>query len=213
MIKKLTPLFLLMIFFLYWASITSTEAFAKTYTKALVNQDTTTLKQYIKPAAYIPFYAKRFKEAIVVKTKEINDTLSSFVFNSDRGVIHTPVIKKNGEMWVDFTAKYPKDKYSYTVSITTADDSNLNNVSLSYDITRWELSGTSTTDLDEERSSYNTSIGSVEKVENIVIKNNRTVDLKVRFTKSRWDGKEFVDRQEKELDLKGNKKLKLAELF
>ena len=110
--KTLLPLLVLTISLISCNKQNTTAELAKIYTKALTDHDTTILQQIIKPAVYVPFYAKRFKEAALLETKKINDTLSCFTFNSNKGVIHSPVIKKDNEMGVDLAFKYPKDKYS-----------------------------------------------------------------------------------------------------
>ena len=211
--RKLLTLTFAVVLFVSWTSIISTKEFAEKYTEALVAHDTTALKQFIQPANYIPFYAKRFDEAKVLETKDINDTLSSFVFQSNKGPIHTPVLKKDGQMWAMLNMKNPDDKWSYTIGIYTVDDSKLIKTNISYDMVRWGLSAPSLKEVNKERSSYNTSISSVESISNLKIENKLKTEIRVEITKSRWDGKDFVDKQEKEIKIAPGKKLKLKSIF
>lgn len=199
--------------FLSWDTKLSVKEFAEIYTNALVNKDTANLNKLIKPAAYVPFYAKRFKEAKVIAYKDVNDTLSSFAFKSDRGTIHTPVLIKDGEMWAKLDLDYPKDEYSYTFSISAEDNSIVNKGVLSFDKKQFGIEALSEKKLEKERKYHNITVSSVENLSNLKLENDLDVKLNLRITISRSQGKEFVDRQEKELSVEPGKTLKLKELF
>ena len=177
--KKLIALLIVGTTLIAWDTPISTKEFAVKYTDALAKHDTTELKKFIQPANYIPFYAKRFSDIKVLETKDINDTLSSFTFSSNKGIIHTPVLKKDGKMFAQLNLKYAKDIWSYTNGIYTSDNSNLNKGVLSYDMTRFEIAGLTEKKLNKERDSYNVSISSVESVSNLKLKNELGTELRM----------------------------------
>ena len=93
------------------------------------------------------------------------------------------------------------------------DDSKLEGGALSYVLTRLEIPVVKEVKLKEKDWSYNASISSVESIAKLKIDNVLKVDLRVEITKSRWDGNDFVEKQEKKVIVKGGKTLHLKSIF